>query len=98
VTGTLENWGVVDVALCRELVGYLGRTIELVGAKNVLMEHPRCRARGDRACFFQARWGERRAIVGVPSSSPDAVMPRARSGPLQVGGSNMPPGGKVDSG
>jgi hypothetical protein len=57
VAGTLEGWGCVDHALCRELVGYLSRVLELVGAKNVVFEHPRCRARGDGQCFFRARWG-----------------------------------------
>jgi hypothetical protein len=55
--GTLSEWGVVDYALCRELVGYMGRVLELVGARSVIMEHPRCRGRGDAECYFQARWG-----------------------------------------
>ncbi len=57
LSGTLEGWGCVDEALCRELVGYLTRLMELVGAKNVLIEHPRCRARQQDECFFKARWG-----------------------------------------
>jgi len=63
ITGTLDEWGYVDHALCRELVGYMGRCLELVGAKNVLFEHPLCRARGDARCYFQARWGATRADV-----------------------------------
>lgn len=55
--GTLEGWGVVDAALCRELVGYLGRVLELVGAKSPNVEHPECRARGQSRCHFTARWG-----------------------------------------
>ncbi|HVH47177.1 MAG TPA: V4R domain-containing protein [Labilithrix sp.] len=53
LTGVLSDWGYVDEALCVELVGYMGRCLELVGAKNVVMEHPRCRARGDKECRFR---------------------------------------------
>jgi hypothetical protein len=103
VIGTLENWGIVDAAMCRELVGYLGRVLELVGAKNVLMEHPRCRGRGDPACYFQGRWGERRSIVGVPSSSPDVhpplvPTPRGHSGAVPLVATKASKGGKADSG
>jgi predicted hydrocarbon binding protein len=56
VEGLLEGWGVVDHALCRELGGYLARLLELVGARSVVVEHPRCRANGDADCFFSARW------------------------------------------
>ncbi len=56
--GTLHDWGVVDHALCRELVGYLSRALELVGASGVIFEHPECRARGQTRCYFRARWGK----------------------------------------
>jgi predicted hydrocarbon binding protein len=56
VEGVLEGWGVVDHALCRELGGYLARLLELVGARSVVVEHPRCRARGDADCSFSACW------------------------------------------
>jgi hypothetical protein len=56
VLGTLIGWGVVDTALCRELVAYLARTLELLGGQDVAMDHPRCRARGDDACEFRLRW------------------------------------------
>lgn len=57
IQGVLSGWGVVDHALCRELVGYFSRALELVGAQNVIVEHPECRARGYARCFFRARWG-----------------------------------------
>jgi hypothetical protein len=57
LTGYLDDWGCVDLALCRELVGYMSRALELVGAKAVILEHPLCRARGDARCYFKARWG-----------------------------------------
>jgi hypothetical protein len=81
IGGTLADWGVVDHALCRELVGYLGRVLELVGAKSVIMEHPRCRGRGDADCYFHARWGTNdardsgtmRASPGIASVREEAV-------------------------
>jgi|SRR6185437_4503288 len=57
LTAVLDGWGVVDAALCRELVAYLTRVLELVGAKNVLVEHPKCRGRADPQCLFKLRWG-----------------------------------------
>jgi hypothetical protein len=57
IQGVLTGWGVVDHALCRELVGYFSRVLELVGAQGVIVEHPECRARGYTRCFFRARWG-----------------------------------------
>jgi hypothetical protein len=56
VMGTLVGWGVVDTALCRELVAYMARTLELLGGRDVLMDHPRCRARGEDLCEFRLRW------------------------------------------
>jgi hypothetical protein len=55
--GTLEGWGVTDAFLCRELVGYFARLLELVGAKDPIVEHPECRARGDGRCHFRGYWG-----------------------------------------
>lgn len=64
------GWGGVDVALCRELVGYLGRTLELLGGRDVTMEHRRCRARGDSICEFHAtfRAANDRPEPEVPAS------------------------------
>jgi len=57
VVAVLDGWGVVDAALCRELAAYLTRVMELVGAKNVFVEHPKCRGRADPQCVFKGRWG-----------------------------------------
>jgi predicted hydrocarbon binding protein len=57
LSAVLDGWGVVDTALCREVVAYLTRFLELVGAKNVAVEHPKCRGRADPQCLFKARWG-----------------------------------------
>jgi predicted hydrocarbon binding protein len=52
----LSGWGVADEGMCRELVGYLPRSLELVGAKNVRVRHTACRARGAPHCRFEGRW------------------------------------------
>ncbi len=57
VSAVLDDWGCVDSALCRELVAYLTRVLELTGAKNVVLEHPKCRGRSDPQCIFRGRWG-----------------------------------------
>ena len=57
VAAVLDGWGCVDAALCKELVAYLTRALELAGAKNVQFEHPKCRGRADPQCIFKGRWG-----------------------------------------
>jgi hypothetical protein len=57
VSAVLDGWGCIDKALCSELVAYLTRVLELVGAKNVVLEHPKCRVRSDPQCIFKGRWG-----------------------------------------
>jgi hypothetical protein len=53
---TLEGWGAEEVASCERLGAYTQRLFELVGAKDVRLEHPRCRMRGDEACVFLGEW------------------------------------------
>jgi len=89
VRAFIDDWGVADVALCRELVGYVSRLWELVGAKNPRMDHIRCRGRGDARCEFLGRWGEARA-----TTAPSAAVPRA---PVESV-SDAQPTGKVASG
>ena len=55
VLGALVGWG-VDEVLCRELVAYVKRAIELVGGKDVALDHPRCRARGAARCEYLMSW------------------------------------------
>lgn len=57
VLASLDGWALVDEALCVELTAYFKRTLELVGAKHVVVEHPRCRAHGSAQCVFTGRWG-----------------------------------------
>jgi predicted hydrocarbon binding protein len=46
----------VDTAVCTYLNAYLIRLFELVGAKNVDVRHPECRARGGKVCRFMISW------------------------------------------
>jgi predicted hydrocarbon binding protein len=54
--GTLRDWGYVDRTLCREMISYMTRVLQLVGAKDVRLAHPLCRAEGEKECFFTLRW------------------------------------------
>ncbi len=59
IIGRLDDWGGnVDGILCTNAAGYIGRCLELAGARHVVMEHTKCRTRGDDACVFTARWGQ----------------------------------------
>ncbi|HOY83000.1 MAG TPA: hypothetical protein PLB92_12775 [Rhodoglobus sp.] len=55
-TAILRNWGVVDSALCRENVGYIRRALELVGARDVIVDHKRCRCSGAGECVYEGKW------------------------------------------
>jgi hypothetical protein len=52
----LEGWGSRELATHLRLTAYLGRVVELTGAKNARLEHPRCKARGDKVCEFIGTW------------------------------------------
>lgn len=52
----VSDWGAVDVRACRVLRAYIARMLELVGAKTVVVQHIRCRARGDAGCDFEISW------------------------------------------
>jgi hypothetical protein len=54
--GVLEDFGIVDEAICLELTGYVSRVMEFAGASNARMTHPECRARGAASCRFQLSW------------------------------------------
>ncbi len=41
---------------CDRLMGWMERTLELSGAKNARMVHPKCLARGDATCDYSGRW------------------------------------------
>ena len=41
---------------CRRILGWMERTLELTGAKNVRCTHSRCIHRGDAVCRFDGDW------------------------------------------
>jgi DNA-binding CsgD family transcriptional regulator len=47
-----SGWTAADEALCRTVVGYLQRTLELTVSAGVEVDHPRCRTHGHPACEF----------------------------------------------
>jgi DNA-binding CsgD family transcriptional regulator len=53
VTAELRDWGFVNRAACFRVLGYMGRTLELFGARVGTLEHPECRANGAEACVFR---------------------------------------------
>ena len=56
VTAVLMGVPRPDRCYCAELTGYFARCLELVGAKDVSVTHPECRAKGDPRCAFVGRW------------------------------------------
>jgi DNA-binding CsgD family transcriptional regulator len=59
----------VDEALCRNLTGYLRRTLELIPNRDFRVEHARCRAHGHPTCEFVWRWQPERAAEANPPTS-----------------------------
>jgi DNA-binding CsgD family transcriptional regulator len=57
IVARLSGWDVVDEALCRHLVGYFGRTLEIIGNRSSSVRHRACRAHGGRCCEFVWSWG-----------------------------------------
>jgi hypothetical protein len=53
---TLSDFGVIDATYCAYLSAYFVRLFELVGARDVRLEHTLCRARGHQACRFDGAW------------------------------------------
>jgi hypothetical protein len=57
ITATLRDWKNEDPIYCRQNGAYIVRLMELVGAKNVAIDHPECSALRASACVFRLRWG-----------------------------------------
>jgi len=53
---TVVDSVVADPLWCIQFQAYMGRVFELVGAKEVKMEHTQCRARGDKNCVYEGTW------------------------------------------
>jgi hypothetical protein len=56
VIGTLVDFHPGDPLFCVPITQYIGRMFELVGARDVRVQHPKCTSRGDDTCVFIARW------------------------------------------
>ncbi|MBW1807645.1 MAG: 4-vinyl reductase [Deltaproteobacteria bacterium] len=55
-SASLVKCSIADELYCLELSGYLNRLFEMVGAKNLQVEHTQCRARGDDKCSWVGKW------------------------------------------
>ncbi len=53
---TLLDSAVVDELFCIHFCAYVKRMFELVGAKDVQVEHLECLAQGDSACVYDVQW------------------------------------------
>lgn len=60
-TGTvlIMDFNPISEAFCRDFSGWLQRTVELSGCRNVTVEHPQCVLSGRRLCEFVGRWEEK---------------------------------------
>jgi hypothetical protein len=56
VRADLVGCGIVDTLFCENVLAYIARMFELVGAKDARWEHPACRARGGETCTFTGEW------------------------------------------
>jgi hypothetical protein len=56
LVGTLSDFAVVSAPMCRTVVGFVRRAGQLTGAKNIRVEHKRCRAEGAQVCVFEGEW------------------------------------------
>jgi len=65
----ISEWEGCHEVLCRRLLGYVGRLLEVHG-EVVQAKHTRCAARGDSVCVFHFHWhGPQRAHYVEPSPS-----------------------------
>ena len=52
----IKNFDEPTVESCDRQLGWMERAVELTGRKHVIMEHPKCRVRGDIYCEYHGRW------------------------------------------
>ena len=58
VIATVRESVVDDEVYCIQWMAYLLRVFELVGAKNIKVQHTHCKMRGDPHCVFEGTWSE----------------------------------------
>ena len=56
MVGTLADFAVVAAPMCKTVVGFVRRAGQLTGAKNMRVEHRRCRSAGAPVCVFEGEW------------------------------------------
>jgi hypothetical protein len=57
LTGELEDFGIVRASFCRSLTSWILRAGQMTGAKDLVVEHTRCRAaRNARGCVWEGHW------------------------------------------
>jgi hypothetical protein len=56
VVGFVRQWRGASEILCAGALFYCERLFELVGAKDVRIQHPECVARGAARCQFVVDW------------------------------------------
>ena len=52
----LREWPTPDALHCAMAQGWMRRSLELCGARDVVLAHTECRARADGACRWTGRW------------------------------------------
>lgn len=55
-TLVLTGFDQPSIHFCDRLMGWMERTVELTGAREVKMTHPKCRVRGDDRCEYRGDW------------------------------------------
>lgn len=55
VVAALSEWDSRDEAACYRVLGYLSRTLQVLGGQVASSDHPECRLRGAAQCVFRAR-------------------------------------------
>lgn len=54
VTAAISEWDARDEAACYRVLGYLSRTLQVLGGHVEASDHPRCRVHGAEQCVFRA--------------------------------------------
>jgi hypothetical protein len=52
----VTDFNPIQKSFCYDLAGWIERTMELAGKKNVTIEHPQCLLDGHPACVYEGRW------------------------------------------
>jgi hypothetical protein len=52
----IRNYNEPSLEFCDRLQGWMQKTVELTGQRQVVITHPRCLARGDDCCEYHGEW------------------------------------------